>query len=164
MKKLWAPWRLSYVERQRNGTSECIFCIGDDAEEDRSRLVLHRGKHAFVIMNRYPYSNGHLMVCPFRHGSDLESLGDSEIVEIHRLTELSCQALRQAYAPDGFNIGLNLGVGSGAGVDDHLHYHVVPRWTGDTNFMPVLAEVRVVSEHLDSTYQRLAQEFGRICP
>lgn len=164
MKKLWAPWRLSYVERPRSDSAECIFCIDGDEDKDKNRRVLFRGKHAFVIMNRYPYSNGHLMVCPFRHGGDLGALNDSEIVEIHRLTEFCCQALGQAYAPDGFNIGLNLGIGSGAGVDDHLHTHVVPRWNGDTNFMPVIAEVRVVSEHLDSTYQRLAEEFRRICP
>lgn len=144
-----------------NGEPEdaCIFCLRDREEEDPRRQVLHRGTHAFVIMNRFPYTNGHVMVAPFRHSADLEDFSQAEVVEMHGLIALARRVLIEVSRPDGFNIGLNLGRAAGAGVTDHLHYHVVPRWNGDTNFMPVFADVRVVPQHLEETYGLLRQAF-----
>jgi ATP adenylyltransferase len=154
VERLWAPWRLDYVQHadEQDG---CVFCnaaAGDDAE----RLVVHRGKRAFALLNRYPYSSGHLMIAPYRHGSGFDSLDDAEAVEVHRLAVQAIAALRVVYSPDGFNVGWNLGRIAGAGIVDHGHLHVVPRWSGDTNFMPVLADVRVIPEHLTETRRRLA--------
>jgi ATP adenylyltransferase len=152
MERLWAPWRLEYV--QSSGSSTCIFCLGAEAE-DEARLVLHRGQLCFIIMNRFPYSNGHLMVAPFRHVADPGLLDDAEVAELHRLTTVCRSVLRDECRAQGFNIGMNLGQVAGAGVADHLHQHIVPRWAGDTNFMPVFADVRVIPQHLESTYCQL---------
>ena len=154
MKQLWAPWRLDYVQRadEQDG---CVFCLaaeGDDAE----RLVVHRGELAFVLLNKFPYTSGHLMVAPYRHGAGFEDLTPDEALEVHRLATAGIAALRAVYAPDAFNIGWNLGRIAGAGITDHGHVHVVPRWAGDTNFMPVLADVRVIPEHLAESRARLA--------
>lgn len=154
---LWAPWRMTYINGEPEGS--CIFCLRGREDEDQRRQVLHRGDHAFVIMNRFPYTNGHVMVAPFRHSADLEDFSDAEVVEMHRLVALARRVLTQVSRPDGFNIGLNLGRAAGAGVTDHLHYHVVPRWNGDTNFMPVFADVRVVPQHLEETYGLLRRAF-----
>ena len=153
-KPLWAPWRLEYVQTADEAPG-CIFCLaaeGDDAE----RLVVHRGRRAFVVLNRFPYASGHLMVAPLRHVGELGELEDDEVLELHRLAESGIGALAQVYAPQGYNLGWNLGRVAGAGVVDHVHLHVVPRWAGDTNFMPVLADVKVLPEHLDETRRRLA--------
>lgn len=161
MKQLWAPWRMTYLEGDdQAGKEGCIFCIKDLPGEDRQRLVVHRGYHAFVIMNRYPYTNGHLMVAPYRHTAELGGLSPEEILDLHRLVAASRDALMKMASPDGFNLGMNLGRAAGAGVTDHLHVHVVPRWSGDTNFMPVLADLRVVPEHLETTYDRLRAVFA----
>ena len=152
MERLWAPWRLEYV--QGPGGSGCIFCLGA-ASEDEARLVLHRGQHCFIIMNRFPYSNGHLMVAPLRHVADPGLLDAAEVAELHRLTTVSREILRKVGKAQGFNIGMNLGAVAGAGVADHLHQHIVPRWAGDTNFMPVFADVRVIPQHLQATCQQL---------
>jgi len=148
-KPLWAPWRLEYIQ-QADEQDGCIFC---PAEE---RLVVARGEHAFVVLNKYPYASGHLLVAPARHVGDFGELTDDEALEIHRLTSTGIGALAQAYRPQGYNVGWNLGRIAGAGVVDHVHLHVVPRWAGDTNFMPVLADVRVLPEHLTATRERLA--------
>ncbi|NIQ97866.1 MAG: HIT domain-containing protein [Desulfuromonadales bacterium] len=161
MKQLWAPWRLEYVAGD-NGDNGCIFCVPESRDEDDDRLILHRGPAAFVILNRYPYSNGHLMVTPYRHCGSIDDLGEEEVIDIHRLLVLSRKALAAACHPDGFNIGLNLGQSAGAGVPDHVHYHVVPRWNGDTNFMTLFGEVRVIPEHLEATFRRLKTEFERL--
>jgi ATP adenylyltransferase len=147
-KPLWAPWRLEYVEHadERPG---CIFCDPD------TELVLARGTSAFLLLNRFPYSAGHLMAAPFRHGGDFAALTANELLEIHRLAASALRALAGEYAPDGYNLGWNLGRSAGAGVVDHVHLHVVPRWIGDTNFMPVLADTKVIPEALAATAERL---------
>ncbi|MGC8613767.1 MAG: HIT family protein [Conexivisphaera sp.] len=152
MRRLWAPWRMEYISSGERG-GECVLCEAarDPVEE---RLVLHRGERAFIIMNRFPYNNGHLMVAPVRHVRLPGELSDEEALEIHRLISASMEALRRAMNPDGFNVGVNVGRHAGAGMD-HLHYHVVPRWAGDTNFMPVLADVKVIPQHLRTTYEQL---------
>ena len=154
-RRLWAPWRLEYVQ-SADEQSGCVFCNaleGDPAE----RLVVRKGDRAFVLLNRFPYASGHAMVAPARHVGDVAELDDDEALEIHRLAVATVAALREIYRPEGFNLGWNLGRVAGAGVVDHVHLHVVPRWGGDTNFMPVLADVRVLPEHLERTRERLAE-------
>ncbi|ORJ63429.1 HIT family protein [Geothermobacter hydrogeniphilus] len=163
MKQLWAPWRMSYINGDdKDATAGCIFCVRDSADEDGDRLILHRGEHAFIIMNKYPYSNGHLLVAPYRHTADLSELSDAEALEMHRLTVLARDALRSWGNPDGFNIGMNWGRVAGAGIEDHLHLHIVPRWNGDTNFMPVFSDVRVIPQHLQETYTLLAKAMASL--
>ncbi|HXH96912.1 MAG TPA: HIT domain-containing protein [Gaiellaceae bacterium] len=154
MERLWAPWRLEYVQHA-DEQEGCVFCTAA-AGDDARGLLVRRGERAFALLNRFPYSSGHLMVAPYRHDTSFESLDDAEALEIHRLTVQAIEALRTAYAPDGFNVGWNLGRVAGAGIVDHGHVHIVPRWSGDTNFMPVLADVRVIPEHLAETRRRLA--------
>ncbi len=158
MKHLWAPWRMEYIKGEAND-ERCIFCIRDLEGEDDSRMILFRGKSAFIIMNKFPYTNGHLMVAPYRHTAQLEELSDAESLEMHRLLVMGKQVLQEAISPQGFNIGMNLGQIAGAGVADHLHLHIVPRWSGDTNFMPVFADVRVIPQHLEATFRFLAPFF-----
>jgi ATP adenylyltransferase len=151
---LWAPWRLEYVSSADKQTG-CIFCRAAAAPDDADSLVVHRGGSAFVMLNRFPYSSGHLMVAPLRHVGDLGALSAEEAAEIHSLSVRALEVLAALFQPDGFNIGWNLGRSAGAGVVDHVHEHVVPRWQGDTNFMPVLADVRVIPEHLQATHARV---------
>ncbi len=153
MERLWAPWRMSYIRGEEKDDG-CVFCLADDAHDER-RLVLLRGEHSFIIMNKYPYNNGHLMVAPFRHTADISELNEAEALEMHRFLVLARQILQETMAPHGFNIGINLGVAAGAGIADHLHMHIVPRWSGDTNFMPVFSDVRVVPQHLEETWRHL---------
>ncbi|HEY6067445.1 MAG TPA: HIT domain-containing protein [Gaiellaceae bacterium] len=153
MKQLWAPWRLEYIKSADDGTG-CVFCAaaaGDDAE----KLVLHRSEHAFALLNRYPYSSGHFMAAPARHIGDFSQLEEPEVLELHALASAGMEALATTYEPHGYNVGWNLGRVAGAGVVDHVHLHVVPRWGGDTNFMPVLADTKVLPEHLHETRERL---------
>jgi ATP adenylyltransferase len=153
-RQLWAPWRLEYIQAadQQPG---CVFCLAQ-AGDDEESLVVHRGRLAFVLLNKFPYSSGHLMVAPNRHTGDFGELEDDEALEIHRLASQGMGALAEAFAPQGYNAGWNLGRVAGAGVVDHVHLHVVPRWAGDTNFMPVLADVKVLPEHLLETRRKLA--------
>jgi ATP adenylyltransferase len=155
MKTIWAPWRIDYVTKEKEDV--CIFCEKPKEKDDRKNLILYRGESGFIILNRYPYSNGHLMSVPYRHTSELSELSDSERLELMNLT-IMCVELLRVIKPDGFNIGMNLGRVAGAGIDDHLHFHVVPRWNGDTNFMPVIGDLKVMPEYLDQTYLRLTQE------
>jgi ATP adenylyltransferase len=152
--QLWAPWRLEYVQKA-DELRGCLFCLAAEGENEE-RLVVHRGRSAFVLLNRFPYASGHLMVAPLRHEADFAGLQDDEIVEIHRLAAQGIGALAQELEPQGYNLGWNLGRVAGAGVVDHVHLHVVPRWVGDTNFMPVLADVKVIPEHLTQTRAKLA--------
>ena len=154
MERLWAPWRLEYIE-SADDAADCIFCAAL-SRDDEDALVVHRGRRAFALLNRFPYASGHLMVAPARHLGDFGELDDAEVVEIHRLASAGIGALAQVYSPQGFNLGWNLGRVAGAGIVDHVHQHVVPRWAGDTNFMPVLADVRVLPEHLRETRRKLA--------
>ncbi|MBI3914340.1 MAG: HIT domain-containing protein [Chloroflexi bacterium] len=160
MKRLWTPWRMAYLKAPKGSeTRECIFCekLRAEREKDRANLVLERGARAFIVINLYPYTNGHLMVAPFEHSGDLESLDADTQQEMMRLIGKSIRALRRVMNPQGFNVGANLGRAAGAGVEDHVHFHIVPRWNGDTNFMPVLAETRMISELLPDTYDKLLQ-------
>ena len=153
-KPLWAPWRLEYIAAA-DEQEGCLFCAALEGS-DEDGLIVHRGKRAFVLLNKFPYASGHLMVAPVRHTGDLGELDDEEVVELHRLGSSGIGVLAQTYAPQGYNLGWNLGRVAGAGVLDHVHLHVVPRWAGDTNFMPVLADVKVLPEHLAETRRRLA--------
>ncbi len=153
-RQIWAPWRLEYIEHadQLDG---CVFCTAASGE-DEEMLVVRRGTSAFVLLNKFPYASGHLMVAPYRHVGDFAELSDDEALEIHRLAEQGIAALSETFGPQGYNLGWNLGRIAGAGVVDHVHLHVVPRWAGDTNFMPVLADVKVLPEHLTETRAKLA--------
>jgi ATP adenylyltransferase len=152
---LWAPWRLEYVA-QAGEEPGCVFCAEAAGElPEPESLVVHRGERCFVLLNKYPYSSGHLLVAPTRHVAALDELTDDEALEVHRLAVASLAALGRTAAPHGHTLGWNLGRVAGAGILDHLHLHVVPRWGGDTNFMPVLADVKVLPEHLRETRDRL---------
>jgi ATP adenylyltransferase len=148
-KPLWAPWRLEYVQHA-DELDRCIFC------EPEPELLLHQSEHASVLLNRFPYASGHLLVAPRRHVGDLAALSDDEALEIHALSVQGMEALRAVYAPHGFNLGWNLGRVAGAGIEDHVHLHVVPRWNGDTSFMPVLGDVKVIPDALAATQRKLA--------
>jgi ATP adenylyltransferase len=150
MEQIWAPWRLEYVQHA-DEADECVFCRAAGLPEDEPELVIHRGEVAFVLLNKFPYASGHLMVAPYRHGSAFDDLEEAEALETHRLAVEGIEALRTIFAPEGFNVGWNLGRVAGAGIVDHGHLHVVPRWNGDTNFMPVLADIKVIPEHLLET-------------
>ena len=161
MEYLWAPWRHAYVTGASGGTiPDCIFC--DAAEPSRAELILVRGRVSFVILNKYPYNNGHLMVVPNRHAPNLATMSAEEQAELMTLTRHAEMALTEAYAPHGINIGINLGKPAGAGVLDHLHVHLVPRWNGDTNFMTVVGQVRVLPEDLSETAKKLRPIFERL--
>jgi ATP adenylyltransferase len=139
----------------------CIFCPEGNGESDEERLLLYRGDRSMVVMNRFPYNNGHLLVAPWKHTSSLDGLKDEELFDLVRTVRWSTAVLRETMSPDAFNLGLNLGTVAGAGVEAHVHFHIVPRWNGDTSFMTVLAEVRVVPEHLQQTYERLLPYFEK---
>ncbi len=150
---LWAPWRLEYVQHA-DELDRCIFC------EPEEELLVHRGERAFIVLNKFPYSSGHLLVAPFRHLGDFGALDGDEAREVHELAARGIEALRAEYAPHGFNLGWNIGRVAGAGIEDHVHQHVVPRWNGDTSFMPVLGDVKVLPEHLLRTAERLRPHFA----
>ncbi|MBN2429790.1 MAG: HIT domain-containing protein [Deltaproteobacteria bacterium] len=160
MKQLWAPWRMTYIEEPE--ADECIFCVKEIEGEDHQRLILKRGTESFIMMNKFPYSNGHLLIAPYRHTADMNDLSDSERLEIFQQLVLCQYVLKNVFHPEGFNIGMNLGKVAGAGVAEHLHFHVVPRWNGDTNFMPVFSDVRVIPQHLETTFQKLADGFSAV--
>jgi ATP adenylyltransferase len=160
MDRLWAPWRSAYVTSSGANSNDCIFCCA--SEPDSASLILVRGSVSFVILNLYPYNNGHLMVVPNRHAPNLATLTAEEQVELMRLTRHAEIALTEAYAPHGINVGINLGRAAGAGVLDHLHVHLVPRWNGDTNFMTAIGETRVLPEDLAATVKKLKPIFERL--
>ena len=155
LERLWAPWRLEYVQSAGKQDDGCFFCRAAEGD-DEDHLVVHRGERAFVLLNKFPYASGHLLVAPYRHGPGFGDLDDAEALEVHRLAAQGLDALAAVYKPEGFNLGWNIGRIAGAGIPDHVHLHVVPRWGGDTNFMPVLAAVKVIPEHLTATRQKLA--------
>lgn len=156
MKRLWAPWRMEYILKPR--TQSCFLCDSIRGNEDEKNLVLRRGECCVLMLNLYPYNNGHLMVAPRRHVDSLEAMNDAERLEMLGLAAAACAALKKAFRPDGFNIGLNLGTSAGAGLKDHLHLHVVPRWEGDTNFMSVIAGVKVIPQSLAEVWRQLRAE------
>jgi ATP adenylyltransferase len=159
VKQLWAPWRMDYIESEKDGS--CIFCEKPKGPDLRSNLVLAFTRHSLVMLNRYPYNNGHLLLAPKKHAAEFSGLSDEEFADLCRVLRASIQLVERALKPGGINVGMNLGKCAGAGVEDHLHWHVVPRWEGDTNFMPVIGEVRVLPQHLLDSYDRLSELFRR---
>ncbi|MGQ9492897.1 MAG: HIT family protein [Anaerolineae bacterium] len=155
MKRIWAPWRMKYIAGEK--PHNCVLCEALQASDDAAHYILYRGKKAVLMLNLYPYINGHLMVVPYLHVGDLMELDEETLSDMMLLTKKGLQALRGAMNnPHGFNVGINLGRVAGAGIQDHVHIHIVPRWEGDTNFMPVLADVRIIPESLDDTYNKLS--------
>ena len=161
MDRLWSPWRSRYIASGVDSQSdECVFCrIARETDHDETNFVLHRGEHSFVVLNLYPYISGHLMVVPYLHTSELDSTPKPITDEMFDLTKRAQTALREVYKPAGFNLGMNLGAAAGAGIADHLHIHLLPRWSGDTNFMTTIGETRVLPEDLPTTYAKLRTEF-----
>lgn len=154
--RIWAPWRLNYVKgASKDNEQECVFCAAGSAGDDREMLILHRGDKCFVILNKFPYTNGHLMVAPYEHLGALQNLPEDTLTEMMSLTQRAMSALQDAYDPHGFNVGMNQGRVAGAGVEHHVHMHVVPRWGGDTNFMPVLGDTRVMPQTLEQSLEQL---------
>ncbi len=160
MRQIWAPWRIEYILSPKE--EGCFICEAVSQGEGPDTLLLHKGEKCLVIMNRYPYNPGHLMVAPIRHVGDLEELSDEECLEMMSLTKLCLKVLKEEMSPEGFNLGVNLGKVAGAGLETHVHLHVVPRWNGDTNFMPVLADVKVIPEHILSTYEKLYKRLKEV--
>jgi ATP adenylyltransferase len=161
---MWSPWRMAYVGAEKEGGFEgpaCVFCDLPAQDDDERTYILLRGERAFVIMNLYPYNNGHLMIVPYAHVDTLRALDEAALAEMMTLTQRAQGVLEDRMRPQGFNIGVNQGRAAGAGIAEHVHMHIVPRWVGDTNFMPVLGDVRVMPQHLDETYALLAPGFGR---
>jgi ATP adenylyltransferase len=159
MDYLWTPWRYQYVT-QAADAGVCVFCAAAQSADDAQMLVVYRGAHNLVILNRYPYCSGHVMVVPYQHVATLEDLSEEALLELVRLARDCERHLRAAYRPDGLNLGMNIGKSAGAGIAGHLHLHVLPRWSGDTNFMTVVAETRVVPETLETTWERLRAAFA----
>lgn len=159
MQNLWAPWRIEYILGKRE--QYCIFCPAGDGLSDEERLILHRGRLSMVMMNKYPYNNGHLLVAPWRHVARLDELREEEMLDVMQWVTRCTVILKRVMHPDGFNVGVNLGAPAGAGVEDHLHFHVVPRWKGDTNFLTVFADIRSIPEHLRQTYSKLLPQFEK---
>jgi ATP adenylyltransferase len=153
MERMWTPWRLDYILSDKR--AECVFCEILESRDDRANLVLARNERAFLVLNKYPYNNGHLMAIPYHHVDSVEKLRPDEEAAVMAMVSLGVRVLRRAMQPEGFNIGMNIGKVAGAGVRDHVHCHVVPRWNGDTNFMPVLTEVRLIPQDLWDTYDQL---------
>jgi ATP adenylyltransferase len=156
MKYLWAPWRMDYILGEKK--KGCFFCKKLKEKKSKKNLILHQGEYVFVVMNKYPYTNGHLMVAPRRHCLNVEELDHNELKELFDLLKTSIKVLKASLRPHGFNIGMNIGKVGGAG-EDHLHLHIVPRWSGDTNFMPVIGETKIIPEYLEKTYQKLHSAF-----
>lgn len=162
MEQLFSPWRSQYISSFKEEKYEgCVFCDAWRSNDDEGNLLVYRGREAFVLMNRFPYNSGHLMIIPVRHTSDFASLTQSETEETMELLQRSEAVLRELLHPHGFNIGMNLGRVAGAGIDQHLHWHLVPRWPGDTNFMPILADVKIVSENMAEQWKLLREAFLR---
>ncbi|MBZ0203941.1 MAG: HIT domain-containing protein [Ignavibacteria bacterium] len=166
MDKLWSPWRSKYIESFKDDPKEelsgTLFTRILAENDDRKNYILHRGKKCFIIMNLYPYNSGHLMIVPYKQANDISELDSDTRLEMMELLDLGCKVLNDAIKPHGFNIGANLGRVAGAGVENHIHFHIVPRWNGDTNFMPVLNEVKVISEAMDETYDKLMKSLGKL--
>ncbi len=157
MKHLWAPWRMEYIASAKDGSEKkCFLCI--DPASDETALVLARKGEAFAVMNRYPYANGHVMVTSVRHVGKIDELSDAELLDMMGLVKTMSTVLRETLSAEGLNVGINMGKSAGAGLEEHIHIHVVPRWVGDTNFMPVLGETKVISEHLYETYRKLREK------
>ncbi|MFH1350737.1 MAG: HIT domain-containing protein [Pseudomonadota bacterium] len=161
MKNLWAPWRMTYIlSNEEEG--DCIFCPGNDRGQDKKRLILYAGTLTMVMMNRFPYNNGHLLVAPVMHVPELAHLSNDETLDLLLMVRRAIDILKKLMNPEGFNVGLNLGRVAGAGMEKHMHFHIVPRWNGDTNFMTVFGDVRVIPEHIKETYGKLRHHFDKL--
>jgi len=161
MENMWAPWRMKYITQNSDKIDGCVFCHLLAENQDEKNLVVFRSTHCFVILNRYPYNNGHVMVIPFQHASDLLVLDGATLADCQITINKTIRVLRDVFHPQGINLGMNIGLAAGAGIEEHIHYHLLPRWNGDTNFMPVIAGVKVISEALDDTYKKLKAAFLR---
>lgn len=161
MERLWSPWRSQYVESLRE-KSGCEFCRIAEAENDKDVFILLRKKYNYAVMNIYPYNSGHLLIAPYQHVDDITVLPEETLFEAAQMINLSIRTLRNLYKPNGFNVGLNLGSAGGAGIEDHVHYHIVPRWSGDTNFMPVLGQVKLISQDLKIGYEKIKAEMLKL--
>jgi ATP adenylyltransferase len=159
---LWAPWRIEYITGPKDG--DCIFCAAASSGDDAASLVIERGRVCFTMLNAFPYAPGHVMTVPYRHLSELRDLTNDELLELMQLARRAIAALNEVMGPAGFNVGLNLGAVAGAGIVDHLHLHAVPRWQGDTNFMPVLADTHVLPQALDAARRELVAAIARLPP
>jgi ATP adenylyltransferase len=162
MENLWAPWRMAFIAPKTPPPPGCIFCTQPAAQRDDEYHILYRGELCFMMLNLYPYNSGHLMIAPFQHGGHLEELEAPTLAELMAQAQLAIKALRLAMNPDGFNMGINEGKVAGAGFADHIHYHIVPRWNGDTNFMPVLADIKVMPDHLDNVYRQVKEAIEQV--
>ncbi len=160
MKRIWAPWRIDFILHAREKRSACILCELPKKGVGEESLVLKTSAHSYLVMNRYPYNAGHLMIVPMLHTKSFDGFSDDALLDIHRMIREGIKVLSKTMQPDGFNVGMNMGESGGAGIPDHLHYHIVPRWTGDTNYLPVLGETRVLPETLEDTYRRLLPNLG----
>ena len=156
MQRIWSPWRMPYIKAAKQTHNGCVFCHAQEQEDGPDNLIVHRGKQAFVILNRYPYTSGHLMVLPFAHVSRLDDVGVATRAEMTELVNQATKVLEKVYQPEGFNLGANLGSAAGAGIEEHLHLHVVPRWVGDTNFMSTIGETRVLPEELADSWAQIS--------
>jgi ATP adenylyltransferase len=157
--RIWAPWRLRYVSNARK-QDDCVFCVKPEEGDDREALIVHRGERCYVILNLYPYTSGHLMVAPFEHVGGLQDIEPSVTAEMMDLAQQAIRRMEDVYRPEGFNLGVNQGRVAGAGVEGHIHLHVVPRWAGDNNYMPVIADTRVMPQSLEESYDALQGGFG----
>jgi ATP adenylyltransferase len=168
MERLWSPWRSKYIEsfsdKKTGGNDSCVFCDKLAENDDEKNLIVHRSRLCAIVLNIYPYNSGHLMIVPFAHKGTFEELTDNENSDVMSETRMAITLLRRTSHPDGFNFGANLGRVSGAGIAEHVHFHVVPRWSGDVNFMPVLADAKVISEGLDQTYKKLVDALKSMKP
>jgi len=160
MKPLWAPWRMEFITSDKKPGS-CVFCDLPKETEDRKNLILYRGQKVFVILNKFPYNLGHMMVVPYEHTHEFRSLNGEQLSEMTEEAQKVIDVLTEVYRPEGFNIGMNLGQAAGAGIKDHLHLHLVPRWNGDTNFMPVISETKGMPEHLMTCFDKCFDAFRR---
>jgi ATP adenylyltransferase len=156
MEHIWAPWRIAFIEKVESRQG-CFLCEKPKMDDDRTNLILYRGKYNYILLNSYPYNPGHLMIAPYRHTGQLEELTDEESAEHIRLVQLGVKLLTSVLKPGGYNVGMNLGKVAGAGIADHIHSHIVPRWQGDTNFMPIIADTKVVPQALDESYTKLSE-------
>jgi ATP adenylyltransferase len=162
MERIWAPWRIKYILEGYKEKGGCLFCDVIASKDDKQNHVLLRNELSFVMFNLFPYNNGHLMVAPYRHICNFEDLTSTEMAEIDMSIQAMVKIIKKIMKPEGFNIGLNLGKVAGAGFEGHLHYHIVPRWNGDTNFMPVIGDTKVLSESIDATYDRFRAELDAV--
>jgi ATP adenylyltransferase len=160
MERIWAPWRLAYVkDASKDRESECIFCAAFESGDDKASMIVRRGERCFVILNKFPYTNGHLMIAPYEHIATLQGLDEPTVTELMSLAQRAINALETSYSPHGYNVGFNQGRVAGAGVEHHIHMHVVPRWGGDTNFMPVLGDTRVMNQTLADSFKTVSEAF-----